>query len=141
MFSTAEYLTTWTVYLLSAAGLMVVWWFMTRLLPIAILRNMLRVSAAVALIMPYPVPEQEAFFAPAVMMTFLEGLFYEDLGFSHAGMPLLIAVVLANVIYLIIDLTLSALRGGKRGDAATKSAASGKPDQQSAERKTPTISA
>lgn len=140
MFSTEEYLTTWAIYLLSAAGLMVVWWYMTKLLPIAIVRNMLRVSAAVALVMPYPVPEQEAFLAPAVMMTFLEGLFFEEQGFSHAGIPLLIAVVLANVVYLIIDLTLSALRGGKGEKAEITPAASAKPDQQTKERKTPTIS-
>lgn len=138
MFSTEEYLTTWTIYLLSAAGLMVVWWFLTGLLRISVLRNMLRVSAAVALIMPYPVPEQEAFLAPAVMMTFLEGLFFEDHGFSHAGLPLLIAVVLANVAYLIIDLLLQLFRR-KPADGPKQAKQSNKAEASS-ERKTPTLS-
>lgn len=138
MFSTEEYLTTWAVYLLSAAGLMVVWWYLTGFLRINVLRNMLRVSAAVALIMPYPVPEQEAFLAPAIMMTFLEGLFFEDYGFSHAGIPLLIIVVLANVIYLIIDLLLHLVRGKPaEKQQASKRDKSDEPPQQ---RKTPTLS-
>lgn len=138
MFSTEEYLTTWAVYLLSAAGLMVVWWYLTGFLRIGVLRNMLRVSAAVALIMPYPVPEQEAFLAPAIMMTFLEGLFFEDYGFSHAGIPLLIIVVLANVIYLIIDLLLHLVRGKPaEKQQASKRDKSDEPPQQ---RKAPTLS-
>lgn len=137
MFSTQEYLTTWAAYLLSSAGLMVVWWYMTKLLPFAVLRNMLRVSVAVALVMPYPVPGQEGFLAPATMMTFLEGLFFEDYGFSHAGIPLLIAVVAANVIYLIVDLSLYALRGKPK---AAPAKAPVKESEKDNGRKTPTLS-
>lgn len=139
MFSTEEYLTTWAIYLLSAAGLMVVWWYLTALLRISVLRNMLRVSAAVALIMPYPVPEQEVFLAPAIMMTFLEGLFFEDHGFSHAGIPLLAVVVLANVVYLIIDLLLQFLRPKPPTQPRQKNP-SEKDGESSELRKTPTLS-
>lgn len=110
MLSTQEYLLSWGLYLLGSLGLMVVWWRMTAHVRIATIRNILRLSALVALLMPYPVPGQESYLAPALMMTFLEGLFYEDLGFSHAGIPLAIALGLANVLYLIIDLLWRAFR-------------------------------
>lgn len=138
MFSTAEYLSNWGLYLLSAVGLMVVWWRLTGYLRIPVLRNMLRLSAAVALVLPYPVPEQEAFLAPAIMMTFLEGLFFEDYGFAHAGIPLLLAVVLANVLYLIVDLLLHIFRRKSGNDS--KPAQAVKRDQPAEERKTPTLS-
>jgi hypothetical protein len=110
MLSTQEYLLSWGLYLLGTLGLMVVWWRMTRPIGISTLRNMLRLSALVALLMPYPVPGQESFLAPALMMTFIEGLFFEEQGFAHAGVPLLIALALANALYLIIDLSWQFLR-------------------------------
>ncbi|MCW8196652.1 hypothetical protein F6455_17810 [Proteobacteria bacterium 005FR1] len=110
MLSTHEYLLSWGMYLLGTLGLMVVWWRMTRRIPVPTVRNMLLVSALVALVMPYPVPGQESFLAPALMMTFIEGLFFEDQGFAHAGIPLLIALALANTVYLICDLTWQFLR-------------------------------
>jgi hypothetical protein len=110
MMSTQEYLLSWGMYLLGSLGLMVVWWRITAPVRIQMIRNMLRVSALVVLLMPYPVVGQEEFLAPALMMTFLEGLFYEEHGFGHAGMPLLLGLVLANILYLVGDLLWQALR-------------------------------
>jgi hypothetical protein len=110
MLSIHEYMLSWGMYLLGALGLVVVWWRITAYVRISTIRNMLRLSVMVAVLMPYPVPEQETYVAPALMMTFIEGLFFEDYGFSHAGMPLLLALVLANVLYLITDLLWHAFR-------------------------------
>ncbi|MEX1031953.1 MAG: hypothetical protein WDZ30_01205 [Cellvibrionaceae bacterium] len=104
MLSTQEYLFGWGMYVLSSVGLMVVWWRITYKLRPLVLRNVLRLSAAVALLVPYPVPGQETFLAPAWVMSFIEGLFYEEYGFSHAGMPLLLAIVLVNILYLVVDI-------------------------------------
>jgi len=99
-------------------GLMIVWWLMTRRIRWSWLRNMLRVTALVALLMPYPVPGQEGFLAPALMNTFVEGLFYEEYGFANAGVPLLLAIVIANIIYLIVDLAWQAWRRRHKGHEA-----------------------
>lgn len=114
MISSQEYLVSWGLYLLGVLGLMIVWWVMTQRIRLGWLRNMLRITVLVALLMPYPVPEQEAFLAPALMMTFVEGLFFEKYGFAHAGIPLVLAIVLANILYLVVDLSWQALRR-KRG--------------------------
>lgn len=153
MLSTQEYLLSWGLYLLGALGLMVVWWRMTGWLRPPALRNVLRISAAVALVMPYPVPGQEAFLAPALMMTFLEGLFFEEYGFSHAGIPLILAVVIANIVYLLADLVWQLYRrkhgaasaddnsrGGEQGDSSAADQQNSREKDSVQERKTPTIS-
>ncbi|MGQ9426669.1 hypothetical protein ACXYTJ_12585 [Gilvimarinus sp. F26214L] len=135
MMSSQEYLLSWGLYLLGCLGLMLVWWKMTGWVRIPLVRNILRISALATLLMPYPVPGQESFLAPALMMTFVEGLFYEDLGFSHAGIPLLITIVLANIIYLIVDLATQPFRRKRDSKAGEASAGQG----DSSERKTPTL--
>lgn len=124
MLSAQEYLVSWGMYLLGAVGLMVVWWRMTSRIRPAVLRNLLRVSAVAALFMPYPVPEQEAFLAPAFMMTFVEGLFMENYGFSHAGTPLLVVILMANALYLVLDLSLQLWRRRRQTDRADEEMAS-----------------
>lgn len=118
MFATHEYLVSWGMYLLAAVGLMVVWWRMTSRVRPPVLRHVLRVSAAAALFMPYPVPGQEAYLAPALMATFVEGLFMEDYGFKHTGMPLLLVIFMANIVYLLVDLALLPWRR-KRAESRT----------------------
>lgn len=141
------------MYLLSSLGLIIVWWRMTSWLRPAALRNVLRISAAVALVMPYPVPDQESFLAPALMMTFLEGLFFEDYGFGHAGIPLVLAVVIANILYLLADLLWQPYRrrrlaskgegvhsGEPRGSSQANRRAAEKEESGPRQRKTPTLS-
>jgi hypothetical protein len=113
MLSTQEYLLSWGMYLLGTVGVMVVWWRMTARLRPPVLRNIFRVSVVAALLMPYPVPNQEAFLAPALMMTFLEGFFFEEYGFGHAGKPLILAVVMLNGLYLVMDLLWQTIRRGR----------------------------
>lgn len=139
MSSSQEYLFSWGMYLLSVLGLMIVWWRMTGWVRPPVLRNILRVSALVALLTPYPVPDQESFLAPALMMTFLEGLFYEAYGFARAGIPLILAVIIANIVYLVIDLGWQMFR--RKRAAGEDGPAPGSHDEESAqERKTPTLS-
>lgn len=144
MLSTQEYLISWGVYLLSVLGLMVVWWRMSFWLRPPALRNVVRLSAAIALLTPYPVPGQEAFLAPALMMTFLEGLFFEAYGFKHAGIPLLMAVLIANIIYLVADLGWQMVKRKRqpvREEGVHQSTGAEPRDNESlVERKTPTLS-
>ncbi|MGH1472137.1 MAG: hypothetical protein ACRBCS_13150 [Cellvibrionaceae bacterium] len=104
MFSSDEYLWGWVLYALASCGLLVVWWFMTRWISFQIVRNTLRVVVAAALLMPYPVDAESSFLAPALIITFVEGLFVRDGAFDRAGIPLIIAVVTAAVFYIILSI-------------------------------------
>ncbi len=115
MFSSFEYLMGWAFYLGASLGLIVVWWFMTRWISIQVIRNTLRVVVAAALLMPYPVDSESAFLAPAIIMTFIEGLFIRDEGFSRAGIPLVIAICSAGILYVLLSLIWSKYREKRKG--------------------------
>lgn len=140
MLSTEEYLLSWGMYLLSVLGLMIVWWHMSSWVRPPVLRNVLRITALVALVTPYPVPGQESFLAPAFMMTFLEGLFFEAYGFAHAGIPLILAVVIANIVYLMADLIWQMFRRRRPGDGEDSPETQSPKHEPTSERKTPTLS-
>lgn len=104
MFSSDEYFWGWVLYAMASLGLLVVWWFMTRWIPQQIIRNTLRVIVAAALLMPFPVEEGSAFLAPAIIMTFVEGLFVRGGSFDRAGIPLAIAIGCAAMFYIGISI-------------------------------------
>lgn len=94
----------WVYYLIGAVGLMAVWWFLTRKISHMLTRNMVRLVVAVILIMPYPVLPDQSFLAPAVIMSALEGLFVDGGDFARAGVPLVIAILVALLLYILLDL-------------------------------------
>jgi hypothetical protein len=103
MLTAEDYATSWIMYLIGAAGLLVVWWFITRKIPIKLLRDLLRLSAAILLLVPFPVLNQEQFWAPALGMSLLEAVFGQSQGFSRAGIPVLIIWVFVIAFYLLVD--------------------------------------
>ena len=103
MLTTEDYIFFWVLYLVGAAGLLVVWWFITRRIKYRMLRDVLRLSAAVFLLMPFPVLNQEQFWAPALGMSLLEAVFGQAQGFGRAGIPIIIIWLFVVAIYLLGD--------------------------------------
>ncbi len=103
MLTAEDYVTTWIMYLIGAIGLLVVWWFITRKIRIKLLRDILRLSAATLLLVPFPVLHQEQFWAPALGMSLLEAVFGQSQGFSRAGIPVLIILFFVIGFYLLAD--------------------------------------
>jgi len=99
-----DYVTYWIIYLVGAIGLLVVWWFITRKIRIKLLRDILRLSAATFLLVPFPVLNQEQYWAPAFGMSVLEEVFGQAEGFSRAGIPILIIWFLVIGFYLLVDM-------------------------------------
>lgn len=63
-----NYLIAWGAYLLSAFGLLLVFWRMTRRLPRPKLRGSLRTLAVVVLLTPINIVESEIWLAPAYLV-------------------------------------------------------------------------
>ncbi len=87
------YITAWLMYLLGAAGLLIVVWYMTRTLKIDAIREPLRISAAVVLLFPFPIDEGYVEWAPAFLMLGFEGVFEGGQAALRTGIPLLSAIM------------------------------------------------
>lgn len=103
MLTTEDYLTYWAMYLIGALGLLVVWWFITKKIPNKLVKDGLRLSVAVLLLMPFPVLNHEQFWAPAVGMTFLEIIFGQNQSIGRTGIPLLIVWAFSLAFYLLVE--------------------------------------
>ncbi|MGI1677530.1 MAG: hypothetical protein K6L75_02275 [Cellvibrionaceae bacterium] len=119
MFSSDEYLWGWVLYALASIGLMVVWWFMTRWISFQVIRNTLRVIVAAALLMPYPVDSESSFLAPAIIITFVEGLFVRGGTYDRAGIPLLIAIIGAAAFYAIVSILWNIFWEKRKGNSSS----------------------
>lgn len=102
--SSEDYLISWVTYLVGAVGLMAVWWFITRKIRQKLIRDVLRLTAATLLLVPFPVINQEQFWAPAFGMSLLEAIFGQSEGFSRAGIPVIIIWFFVMGFYLLTDL-------------------------------------
>lgn len=103
MLTGEDYVTSWVMYLAGAVGLLVVWWFITRPIGIKVVRDILRLTAATFLLVPFPVLNQEQFWAPALGMSLLEAVFGQSQGFNRAGVPVLIVWTFVIAFYLLVD--------------------------------------
>lgn len=99
MYTQEEYLYGWLIYLGSAAVLIVCGWLLTAKIPWAGLRNMIRLLAVVALLVPWYADADMTYLAPAWIIAAFEGIF--DGKFWRAGGPLLSALAVAFAIGLV----------------------------------------
>ena len=98
-----DYLFTWILYLVGAVGLLIVWWFLTKKIRFKLIKDCLRLSAAVFLLVPFPVYNQPEFWAPALGMSMLEFIFGQSQGLGRAIIPILIIWAFSLAFYLIAD--------------------------------------
>lgn len=98
-----DYLFTWVLYLVGAVGLLIVWWFLTKRIRIKLLKDCLRLSAAVFLLVPFPVYNQPDFWAPALGMSLLEFIFGQSQGLGRAVIPIIIIWAFSLAFYLVAD--------------------------------------
>ena len=98
MMSSENYLLGWLVYLCGAVGLLVCWWHVTRRVPQLQWRLFLRLLVAVLLLTPYNAGPELSEWAPALVMTLLEGIFHGPEAMLRAGVPVLVALLCAVLI-------------------------------------------
>lgn len=87
--TTTSYLIAWLFYLLGCGAGCAVFWRMTRPLPWSLVKHYSRLSVVIILLVPFSIEPGSGYYAPALMIACLEGLFEEALPFSRAGLPLL----------------------------------------------------
>lgn len=95
MLTQQEYLWAWLAYLLGAVACMAVFWVMTKNIPWRELRDVLRITAGVFMLVPWYSGEESAYLAPAWIASLLEGVFDGHEAFWRAGTPLMVSLVLA----------------------------------------------
>lgn len=100
MFSDQEYYYAWIYYLLGAAVCIACWWLLTAKLKQAEVRSLLRTVVVVVLLTPWYTTGTSGYLSPAVVITFIEGLFDDNHTFARAGIPLLVAVTASVVLSL-----------------------------------------
>ena len=96
-----SYHTAWMVYLLSAAGLFVVFWLLTGQLHALQLRRLLRVGLAILLFTPYYSMPPQDWLAPAILVTLFETVFGDYHVGLKAAVPLLVLLATAFTISLL----------------------------------------
>ena len=112
MFSIEEYFLGWCLYLLSASGLLAVFWRITQNATSRFcICQLLRLSMAVLLLTPYPVDQESSYLAPAWATIALEILFSGIDSFWRAGGPLLVIWCIITVLYCLAVLTYRVFKG------------------------------
>lgn len=104
MFSDQEYYYAWTYYLVGAAICTACWWVLTAKIKIPELRMLLRTVLIVSLLTPWYTTGTSGYLSPAIVVTFVEGLFDDNHSFARAGMPLLTAVTASVILSLVYHL-------------------------------------
>lgn len=130
MLTSTDYLMAWSIYLLSAAALLLTAWRITR--PFWIwLRDPLRIVSAVLLLMPAEVDPEKGYYAPAVFVVAFELLSVQGGGTGALiGVRLLLvslAAILAVWILRLLWYWLLGSRKNKPSSGARTAAARGKP--------------
>lgn len=93
--SQEEYYVGWAYYLVGAALLWLCFWFLTRKISLLWIKTPLRVLVTVLLFMPWYSYENQSYLSPAWTVAILELLFDGLEAFWRAGIPLIIASILA----------------------------------------------
>lgn len=106
MYTQADYLYGWLIYLVGVAIVMGCGWVITARIPNKETRHLLRLFAGVVLVMPWYAAEGLNYLAPAWIIAGFEGLIDGKGGFWRAGAPLLITLVLALIVSIGIQLVL-----------------------------------
>lgn len=104
MYTQAEYLYGWLIYLLGVAIIMGCGWLWTARLRSGDLRLLLRLGVLVFLIVPWHVSPEDDSLAPAWIMAAFEGIFEGGEAFWRAGTPLLAALALVLGLTLVVQI-------------------------------------
>lgn len=99
----------WLIYIIASLIVLGCWWFLIRKIPLREAQTLSLVSIAVILLFPWMVLEGEGW-APAWLMVGMEVFSQGPAGFGRAGVPLLIALILALVISTGIGIALNIRR-------------------------------
>jgi len=110
MYTQEEYLYGWLLYLAGVALLMGCGWLLTARLRWKPLRQVLRLLAAVLLLVPWYANPDMAYLAPAWIIAGFEGVFEDN--FWRAGGPLLSALAVGLISVVVVQLVMRAV--GKR---------------------------
>lgn len=118
MYSAENYLWGMVAYYLGAALVLLCCWRFARWIAWQWLRYGLLVLMAVLLLMPFTAYPDMDFFAPAWFVSLFEGLTKAtEQGALRAGVPLLVAEIVALVVYIIVA-TVLIIRKRKAGTAS-----------------------
>lgn len=93
-----EYLLAWVWYISGASIFFAVFWYWTRKFLWAEARQLLRTILAVILIVPWYADASQSYLAPAWLISAADGLLEGSKAFWRAGMPLVLALVLAVLL-------------------------------------------
>lgn len=97
----SSYLTAWGIYLLSAIGLVLVFWRMTRNLKLRRTRRLLRSAVAVILFTPINIVAGSIWLAPAYLVGSYDWILGQTEKALEAGMYLGVAYVLMIFIIML----------------------------------------
>lgn len=114
MYTQAEYLYGWLLYLLGVALMMGCGWYLTSGIRYTLAKTLLRVLAAVFFLVPWYASSDEDYLAPAWLIAAFEGIVGGESTFWRAGAPLLSALavaVLAVIAITVATRTLSQSHG------------------------------
>ena len=107
------YLTAWTLYLLSAIGLVIIFWRITRPLKLRRTRRSLRALAAVILFTPINIVDGEHWLAPAYLVGGYDWVLNKTDKAMEAGIYLSAAYTLM-IIMILLESVLRRLLGMER---------------------------
>ena len=99
-----EYLIAWCFYLVGASCFYYIAWRATERSPFFELRQLLRLSLAVFLLVPWTTSTEYAFLSPAWIVSVSDFLLYGDKAFWRAGLVLVLALILTLLISTIWSL-------------------------------------
>lgn len=113
MLDSMEYTATWGAYLLAAAGILLFWWQVTRIIPWALLRNTLRVLVAVPLLVPAPVTDGQTDWAPALFVLLFD-MTLQEVDDPARAMPFLAYGLVIGLVLILVDGAFRFWRSGKQ---------------------------
>jgi hypothetical protein len=95
-----DYLIAWLIYVLAGLGCSLVWWRITRLVPIA-LRDLLRGCVVVLIFTPWYAGESQEFLAPAIVVLLFD-LFLEGAQSGLTGAVVLVSMLFVMLLFLTV---------------------------------------
>lgn len=110
MLENSEYITAWGVYLVSVAGLLAVWWRITSPIPWAALKQLFRVVVAAPLMIPAPVAEGSADWAPAIFVLLFDMTLVKE-GDPLRGLAFVLYALFLALLVLVGDALLRHWKG------------------------------
>ncbi len=101
MILSQSYLVAWGIYLISALGLIVVFWRMTHSIPFRDVVKVLRLLVIVLLLTPVDVGIEQKWFAPAYLVGGYEWIIGNSVLAIKAGLHLLGALTLVMALFTL----------------------------------------